>query len=90
MMFREVSGGIANPAVALAKIIWQEFTLNVDNESDNSQWTYEYALSFIVGPFCGAYLAGIVFNVLNYNAKLINNYVPKKKKNAAQNQNQNE
>ena len=36
LIFREVSGGIANPAIALAKIIWQEFTLSVDNENNNS------------------------------------------------------
>jgi len=29
-MFRETSGGIVNPTIALALIIWQEFTLNVD------------------------------------------------------------
>lgn len=87
LIFREISGGIANPAIALAKIIWQEFTLKVDVENDNSQWTYEYALSFIMGPFCGAYLAGVVFNALNYHAKLINDYVPKSKRDALQQMN---
>ena len=79
-MFRETSGGTVNPAIALATIIWQEFTLNVDNENNNSQWTYEYALSFIVGPFCGAFLAGVVFNMMNYNAVLIKDYIPKSKR----------
>ena len=36
MIFRETSGGIANPAIAIAKIIWQEFTLSVDKEYDYS------------------------------------------------------
>ena len=54
--------------------------MKVDNDAKNSQWTYEYAISFIAGPFCGAFLAGVVFNMLNYNADLIKNYVPKKKR----------
>ena len=79
-IFREISGGIANPAIASAKIIWQEFTLKVDRDNMNSQWTYEYAISFIAGPFCGAFLAGVVFNMLNWHADLIKNYVPKDKR----------
>ena len=86
-IFREISGGVANPAIAGATIIWQEFTLNVDNENNHSQWTYEYAISFIAGPFCGAFLAGVVHNMQNYYAEQIKNYVPKSKKGQQQDPN---
>ena len=68
-MFRETSGGIANPAVATAKIIWQEFTLKVNPEAYNSQWTYEYATSFFVGPLAGSILAGVSHNILKDTAQ---------------------
>ena len=35
-IFREISGGVANPSVTLAQIVWQEFTLAVDRENENS------------------------------------------------------
>ena len=73
-MFRETSGGIVNPAVAFAKIIWQEFTLKVDSENNNSQWTYEYATSFFVGPFSGAMLAGSCYNLLRHVAYKMDTY----------------
>ena len=52
----------------------------MDKENNNSQWTYEYALSFVAGPFCGAFLAGVCFNMLHHSAEEINNYVPKSKR----------
>ena len=63
-MFRETSGGVTNPAVILARIIWQEFTLPVNKDEENSQWTYVYAASFVLGPVTGAMLAGVTFNML--------------------------
>lgn len=74
LMFRETSGGIVNPAVVLGKIVWQEFTLDVDAENDNSQWTYEYATSFSIGPLVGAMLGGTVFNLMRYQANVLNNH----------------
>jgi glycerol uptake facilitator-like aquaporin len=67
-MFRETSGGVANPSVALATIIWQEFTLPVDQENEHSQWTYEYATSFAIGPMAGALLAAILYNIMSHHA----------------------
>ena len=67
-MFREISGGVCNPAIALANIVWQEFTLKVDQDNQNSQWTYEYALSFFIGPLMGAFLAGVCQNMLTHTA----------------------
>ena len=37
-------------------------------------------MSFVIGPIVGAFLAGVVFNSMNYNAELIKNYKPKEKK----------
>ena len=71
-LFRELSGGFANPAVAFATIIWSEFSLNVDLDADNSPWSYTYATSFVVGPFAGSVLAGVFFNILDYYGNLIN------------------
>lgn len=79
-MFRETSGGYANPAVSLATIIWQEFTLNMDRENDFSQWTYEYAASFTIGPIAGALLAGALSNMMQYWAAEMRNYRGKKER----------
>lgn len=65
-MFRETSGGLANPSMALAIIVWQEFTLPVDLDNEHSQWTYEYATSFSIGPMAGALLAGVCYNVMRH------------------------
>ena len=34
-----------------------------------SYWTYEYAFGYIVGPFCGAFLAGVVDNIITRKIK---------------------
>ena len=68
-MFREISGGVCNPAIALANIIWQEFTLSVDQDNENSQWTYEYAMSYFFGPVSGAFLAGVSYNMLQHTSE---------------------
>ena len=70
-MMRETSGGTCNPAVSLAKIIWKEFTLEVDPANDHSQWTYEYATGVMLGPIAGAMMAGALHNVKNYSANLM-------------------
>jgi len=72
IMFRELSGGFSNPAVTFAKIIWQEFSLNMDLDADNSPWSYTYATSFIIGPFCGSVLAGVFYNILDFQGARIN------------------
>ena len=79
-MFRETSGGFANPAVALATIIWQEFTLEVDPNNDFSQWAYEYASSFFLGPLCGGLLAGVLSNLMTHNAQEMLHYKSKKER----------
>ena len=73
-MLREVSGGTVNPALAMAIIIWQEFTLPVDRFNSNSQWTYEYAASFFIGPFAGALLAGACYNIMDQVSQDMKNY----------------
>ena len=96
LMFREFSGGVCNPAIAFAKIVWQEFTLDADRNSENSPWTYEYALSYFIGPIAGALAAGVSFNIMRDTSHLMQNYpaemqaraqavaAAKKKKSAAQ------
>ena len=73
-IFRESSGGIANPAVAISIIIWQEFTLSVDRYNDHSQWTYEYATSFIIGPIAGAFMAGVCYNMQQHWIQTMRNF----------------
>jgi len=73
-MFRETSGGLANPSMALAIIVWQEFTLPVDLDNEHSQWTYEYATSFSIGPMAGALLAGVCYNVMRHQSDLIKDF----------------
>ena len=36
----------------------------MNKDDENSQWTYVYAASFVLGPVTGAMLAGVTFNVL--------------------------
>ena len=66
MMFREVSGGVCNPAIALAKIIWQSFTLEFEHGNDTSSqyWSKEYMISFFIGPIVGALAAGVSANIM--------------------------
>lgn len=49
--------------------------MNVDSENNNSQWTYEYAASFFIGPISGAMLAGATYNLLRHNAEKMDSYV---------------
>lgn len=79
-MFRETSGGYANPAVALGTIIWQEFTLSMDRDNEFSQWTYEYAASFTIGPIAGAALAGVTSNIMEYWSEQMRQYRGKKER----------
>ena len=83
-MFREVSGGLANPAIAFGTIIWEEFTLRYDPLTTESPWTYELAASYFVGPFCGAILAGVCHNLLKSAAEMVKNYVPPNKQEETQ------
>ena len=75
----EVSGGICNPAIASALIIWQEVTIALDQEKALSYWTYEYAASYLVGPIAGATLAGIVANVIREKVENIEEQNEKKR-----------
>ena len=36
----------------------------MDLDNRNSQWTYEYTISFFLGPIVGALAAGVCFNIL--------------------------
>lgn len=46
----------------------------MDQENENSQWTYEYATSFSIGPMTGALLAGVFYNVMSYQADMIRDF----------------
>ena len=61
-MFRDVSGGFCNPALALAQIIWQNFAKNMDPNHEWAVWTFEYGFCYCVGPIIGGFVAGSVFN----------------------------
>ena len=62
--FGEISGSDLNPATALASIVWQNLTYMYDQNGKWSQWTYEYAICYILGPFIGAWQGGHLFNLL--------------------------
>lgn len=62
--FGEISGSDLNPATALASIVWQNLTYQYDSDGKWSQWTYEYAVCYILGPFIGAWQGGHLFNLL--------------------------
>lgn len=64
-----MSRGCLNPALALAQICWQNLTYSYEQSTDQSYWTAEYALSYIMGPTLGAFMAG---NVYNYQRRLKN------------------
>ena len=66
-MFKSVSGGLFNPAIALSQIIWQNTTYMYEIGADQSYWTPEYATCYILAPFIGAFLAG---NVFGYQKRL--------------------
>lgn len=61
-MFKEVSGGIFNPALSIAQICWQNLTYRYEIGSDQSYWTPDYAVCYIMAPWIGAFMAGNVFN----------------------------
>ena len=67
LMFKEVSGGIFNPAIALSQIVWQNVTYFYLPGVDQSYWTPEYAACYIIAPLVGAFMAG---NVFNYQKRL--------------------
>ncbi len=46
----------------------------MDQENENSQWTYEYATSFSIGPMAGALLAGVFYNIMSYQADMIRDF----------------
>jgi len=64
-IFRDVSGGFLNPAVALAQITWQNVTVKLDPNHEWAMWTFEYSICYLIGPLVGAFVAGTVFNYVN-------------------------
>ena len=68
----EISGGVVNPAVATALILWQQFTLNYNPDATISIWTYEYAIGYIIGPLFGSLIAGIMANIIEVTKKEMN------------------
>lgn len=66
-MFKDVSGGVFNPAIALSQIVWQNVTYMYLPYIDQSYWTPEYATCYITAPIVGAFMAG---NVFNYQKRL--------------------
>lgn len=61
-MFKRLSGGVFNPALALAQICWQNLTYYYEIGSDSPYWTPDYAVCYILGPMFGAFLGGNLFN----------------------------
>ena len=61
-MFKDVSGGIFNPALSIAQICWQNLTYFYEVGEDQSYWTPDYAVCYIMAPMIGAFMAGNVFN----------------------------
>lgn len=67
VMFKNVSGGLCNPAVALSQITWQNLTYYYELGVDQSYWTPDYACCYILAPMVGAFMAG---NLFGYQKKL--------------------
>ena len=67
VMFKEVSGGLFNPAVALSQIIWQNLAAKLGRQKDEVYWTPEYATCYILAPFVGGFMAG---NIFGYQKRL--------------------
>jgi glycerol uptake facilitator-like aquaporin len=67
IMFKEVSGGLFNPAVALSQIIWQNLAAKLGRQKDEVYWTPEYATCYILAPFVGGFMAG---NIFGYQKRL--------------------
>ena len=63
-MMGPISGGMINPAIALSQIIWQAASVKYDSGESEGNWTGEYALGYLIGPFLGAILAANVFGLL--------------------------
>jgi glycerol uptake facilitator-like aquaporin len=61
-LFRGVSGGVFNPALALAEICWQNLTYYYEPGGDQPYWTPDFAVSYIMAPFVGAFFAANMYN----------------------------
>lgn len=74
-MFRETSGGICNPAVALAKIFWSHLSLTLEWQKHGvSLWSNEVAICYLVGPLAGAMAAGVSFNHMRSKREEMKNF----------------
>jgi glycerol uptake facilitator-like aquaporin len=63
-LFKEVSGGVFNPALAVAQIFWQNQSFFLEIGFNMPYWTPVYSVCYIFGPLIGAFLAGTIFNIL--------------------------
>lgn len=70
-LFKRLSGGVFNPALALAQICWQNLTYYYEIGSDSPYWTPDYAVCYILAPMFGAYLGG---NLFNFQKRILRNY----------------
>ena len=57
-------------------MLWQNATVDMDPDHAWAQWTYEYAICYMVGPFIGAFLAGTVFNHMKQTVEDMENGKP--------------
>ena len=73
-IMEHVSGGIFNPAVALAQIAWQNLTFNYSG-LDQSFWTGEYMVCYIFGPLVGAFMGANVFQYYRKTVIAMETYV---------------
>lgn len=54
-------------------MIWQNVTADMDPEHAWAEWTYDYSLCYLIGPFIGAFVAGTVFNHMQQTVKEMEN-----------------
>lgn len=77
--FEGISGGIFNPALALAQIVWQNLTYMYAYGPQQRYWTFEYGLGYIIAPFMGGFMAGNIFNRIKDSIHKIEGYHHRKR-----------
>lgn len=65
MVFRHVSGGPFNPAIAIAQIIWQVMTYGKQPGFTWSHWTGDYVAIYMIAPMLGALMAGNFYSFIH-------------------------
>ena len=63
-VFRHISGGPFNPAIALAQVIWQVMTYTKEPGFTWSHWTGDYVAIFLIAPLLGGLMAGNFYSYI--------------------------